>query len=121
MSVTREKSTCAVCQPVSRSWAAWASRRLVFPYRRGGAGRTPPRAPPPPPRRAGSRRRELGGVGEQEARLPIPAGGREPHAHAVARPPPELRELGLAVDEKLRSDRALEAERRALHGWSGYT
>src|SRR4051794_27419843 len=45
MSVTREKSTCAVCHPVSRSWAAWASRRLVFPYRRGAASRTPTRSP----------------------------------------------------------------------------
>ena len=31
MSVTREKSTCAVRQPVSRSCAACASSRLVFP------------------------------------------------------------------------------------------
>src|SRR3954453_17618554 len=45
MSVTREKSTCAVCHPVSRSWAAWASRRLVLPYRRGAASRTPTRSP----------------------------------------------------------------------------
>ena len=32
------------------------------------------------------------------------------------------KELGLAVDQQLRGDRALEAERRALsHHWSGYT
>src|SRR4051794_25082392 len=45
MSVTREKSTCAVRHPASRSWAACASSRLVFPYRRGATSRTPTRSP----------------------------------------------------------------------------
>ena len=53
---------------------------------------------------------QLRRMGQQEARLPVPARRREPHADAVAGAAAERRELLLPVDQQVGSDGSLEAE-----------
>ena len=57
---------------------------------------------------------QLRRVGQEQARLAVAPWGCQPHAHAVARAPPQGRQLRLAVDQQIRRHWALEAKRRAL-------